>query len=175
VPKTFNKQEPVILQIGTKPNKNVTRLVQALKGISCRLEIVGEVSESLRSELEACQVRYNDSKNLTNEQVLEKYQSCDILSFVSTYEGFGMPIVEANATGRVVVTSNILSMPEVAGDAAHLVDPFDVSSIRAGILKVIEDDHYREKLIANGFKNRQRFDVNEIAQQFTSVYHLLER
>ena len=57
----------------------------------------------------------------------------DILSFVSTYEGFGMPIVEANAIGRVVVTSNVLSMPEVAGNAAHLVDPFDVNSIREGI------------------------------------------
>jgi glycosyltransferase involved in cell wall biosynthesis len=84
-----------------------------------------------------------------------------------------MPIVEANAVGRVVVTSNLLSMPEVAGGAAHLVDPFDVSSIRSGILKVIEDDSYREALITKGFANRKRFDTRQIAQEYAEIYRLL--
>ena len=119
------------------------------------------------------QIDYNVSKNLTNEEVFEKYRNCDILSFVSTYEGFGMPIVEANAIGRVVVTSNLLSMPEVAGDAAHLVDPFDIGSIRQGIVKVIKDEHYRESLIRNGYQNRKRFDVNKIANQYVEIYQSL--
>jgi glycosyltransferase involved in cell wall biosynthesis len=172
-PKVFNKHEPVILQIGTKPNKNVLRLVRALKGLSCRLEIIGELNDALHEELAASGIKYQASKNLTNEEILEKYRSADILSFVSTYEGFGMPIVEANAVGRVVVTSNLLSMPEVAGNAAHLVDPFDVNSIRGGILKVIHDDNYREKLILNGYENRKRFDVEEIARQYTQIYKFL--
>jgi glycosyltransferase involved in cell wall biosynthesis len=172
--KAFNKSEPTILQIGTKSNKNVGRLVQALKGIPCKLEIVGEVNEALEKELKEANLKYTASKNLSNDQVLSKYQEADILAFVSTYEGFGMPIVEANAIGRVVVTSNILSMPEIAGNAAHLVDPFNVTSIRDGIIRVIEDDAYRTGLIQNGFKNRQRFDVVEIAQQYTEIYKSIE-
>jgi len=174
LPKKFNKQKPVILQIGTKPNKNVLRLVQALRGISCKLEIVGEIGTELVGALEASPIDYTASKNLSQQELLEKYKSADILSFVSTYEGFGMPIAEGNAIGRVVVTSNILSMPEVAGNAAHLVDPFDVQSIRNGILKVISDDLYREQLIERGYQNHLRFDVQRIAQQFAEIYESMD-
>jgi len=174
LPKKFNKQKPVILQIGTKPNKNVLRLVQALRGISCKLEIVGEIGPELVGALEASPIDYTASKNLSQQELLEKYKSADILSFVSTYEGFGMPIAEGNAIGRVVVTSNILSMPEVAGNAAHLVDPFDVQSIRNGILKVISDDVYREQLIERGYQNHLRFDVQRIAQQFAEIYESMD-
>lgn len=172
--KPFNKERPTILQIGTKVNKNVPRLVDALKGIPCTLELVGEVNEELTGKLVANKIDYRVSKNLTNDEILTKYKSADILSFVSTYEGFGMPIVEANAIGRVVVTSNILSMPEVAGNAAELVDPFSVESIRAGILRVINDDEHRTQLIANGYTNRKRFDVHKIASQFTEIYRSLD-
>ncbi|MFM7851415.1 MAG: glycosyltransferase, partial [Flammeovirgaceae bacterium] len=113
-----------------KPNKNVQRLVRALKGISCVLDIVGEIDEELNNMLIENRVEFQQAQSLTESQILKKYESADIVSFVSTYEGFGMPIVEANTVGRVVVTSNILSMPEVAGNAARLVDPFDVGSIR---------------------------------------------
>ena len=133
------------------------------------------VNDVLAKELERAGVNFSSSKNLSNEEIMDKYRSADILSLVSTYEGFGMPIVEANAVGRVAVTSNILSMPEVAGNAAHLVDPFDVAAIRQGILKVIEDDAYREKLISNGFVNRKRFDVKQIATQYTEIYRSLCR
>jgi glycosyltransferase involved in cell wall biosynthesis len=174
-PKKFNKEEPLILQVGTKLNKNVIRLAKALSGIRCKLEIVGELDSALREELQRSNIQYVSSKNLSNEEVLNKYRMADIVSFVSTYEGFGMPIVEANAIGRVVVTSNLLSMPEVAGDAAHLVDPFDVTSIRDGIVKVIEDDMYRERLIQNGYRNKERFDVKHIARQFTDIYAKLDQ
>jgi glycosyltransferase involved in cell wall biosynthesis len=90
--------------------------------------------------------------------------------FASTYEGFGMPIVEANATGRPVVTSNIGPMPEVAGSAACLVDPFDCSSIREGIVRVIGDADYRSHLVAGGFENVKRFQADVIAAQYAAVY-----
>jgi glycosyltransferase involved in cell wall biosynthesis len=91
--------------------------------------------------------------------------------FASTYEGFGLPIVEANATGRPVVTSNIFSMPEVAGDAGCFVDPFDASSIRAGIVRVVEDEAYRQGLIKKGFKNVKRFRADAIAHQYAELYN----
>jgi glycosyltransferase involved in cell wall biosynthesis len=174
-PKIFNKERPNILQVGTKPNKNVRRLVRALSGIPCHLEIIGEVDQALLKELNDSALDFSSSKNLTNQEVVEKYQRADIIAFVSTYEGFGMPIVEANATGRVVVTSNVLSMPEIAGDAAHLVDPYDIASIREGFLKVITDDGYRDTLVGNGLSNQKRFDVLEIAKQYTEIYRSLAK
>ena len=98
------------------------------------------------------------------------YEEADIVTLMSTLEGFGMPIVEAQAVGRVVVTSNVSSMPEVAGDGACLVDPLDVSAIRAGIRKVIDDDGYREDLVRRGFENVKRFDPERIAQQYLDLY-----
>jgi glycosyltransferase involved in cell wall biosynthesis len=174
-PKPFNKHKPRILQIGTTPNKNIVRLAQALKSINCTLEVIGKMQEELQAELKKTGIDYCFSSDLSNAEIVEKYRSADVLAFVSTYEGFGMPIVEANATGRVVITSNILSMPEIAGNAAHLVDPFDVDAIRTGILKVIEDDVYREQLIVNGFENRKRFDVKQIAKEYTQLYTSLHR
>ena len=92
------------------------------------------------------------------------------MCLVSTSEGFGLPIIEANAVGRPVLTSNISSMPEVAGNAACLVDPYDTSSIRRGIKRLIAEPDYREQLIAEGFKNVLRFRVESIATQYLSIY-----
>jgi glycosyltransferase involved in cell wall biosynthesis len=170
VPRQFNKQVPTVLQIGTKFNKNLVRLVQALNGIDCKLEIIGEPDATTLAELERNGINYSVFVDLTNREVFERYCACDIVSFVSTYEGFGLPIVEANAVGRVVVTSNLLSMPEVAGDAAHLVNPYEVASIRDGILKVINDDEYRDDLIKRGFINRERFNTEEIAKRYVEIY-----
>jgi glycosyltransferase involved in cell wall biosynthesis len=92
---------------------------------------------------------------------------------VSTFEGFGMPIVEANCVERVVLTSNISSMPEVAGNAACLVNPYAIEDIRAGFLKIIHDASYREQLIKNGRQNRQRFDESLIAASYYKLYQLI--
>jgi glycosyltransferase involved in cell wall biosynthesis len=110
---------------------------------------------------------------LSEQEVIQKYIACDILVFVSFFEGFGLPIIEANAVERVVVTSNISSMPEIAGDAACLVDPYDIPSIRNGIIKVIENDSFREKLIENGRKNKARFTAEHIASQYYHLYKQL--
>ncbi len=86
-----------------------------------------------------------------------------MLVFVSTYEGFGLPILEAQAMGRPVVTSNIMSMPEVAGDGACLVDPCDVTILHQVLLRVINDSSYRNTLVRNGFENVKRFRSKKIA------------
>ncbi len=93
-----------------------------------------------------------------------------MLLFASTFEGFGMPIVEAQRIGRCVVTSNISSMPEVAGNGACFVDPFSVNSIREGLLKVIADSKFRLELIENGLINCRRFTEEKIAEAFYHVY-----
>jgi glycosyltransferase involved in cell wall biosynthesis len=171
--KQFNKTRPVILQIGTKHNKNIDRLLQAVKGLPCVVYFLGKLERKQVQLLNQFSISYKEYINLSTEEVVELYRSCDVVSFVSTVEGFGLPIVEANAVGRAVVTSNISSMPEVAGGSAHLVDPFDVQSIRVGIQKILDDDAYREQLIKNGFENAKRFDIKQIADQYAGVYRKL--
>jgi glycosyltransferase involved in cell wall biosynthesis len=120
--------------------------------------------------LERLNVEYEWQAGLSQEQLIGKYIQADMLVFVSTFEGFGLPIVEANAIERPVVTSNASSMPEVASTAACLVDPYDISSIREGILKVIHDDDYREQLLANGRINKERFHPKAIAESYYLIY-----
>ncbi len=172
-PRAFDQRNPRILQVGTKANKNVMRLVQALEGMPCTLEIVGPIDEVLARLLEATGVQYQSYGRLSDDELVQRYCEADVISFVSTYEGFGMPIVEAQCVERVCVTSNCSSMPEVAGDGACLVDPFDVASIRAGFLRVIGDEDYRRSLIEAGRVNRLRFDAQKIADDFLKVYQLV--
>jgi glycosyltransferase involved in cell wall biosynthesis len=172
-PKPFNSNKPVILQVGTTPNKNLHRLVEALKGLPCHLHIIGNVPVDMQNKMREYQISYSAMANLTDAEMVEQYKNCDLLSFVSTYEGFGMPIIEANATGRPVVTSNILSMPSVAADAACLVDPYNIDSIRQGIQKVIQDGIYRDQLIQNGLKNCQRYNAGHIANMYLELYRQL--
>ena len=172
-PKSFNKAKPRILLVGTTHNKNLLRVIEAVSTISCELHIIGRLNDEMLGRLSQLNVSYTNAFDLTQEQIVQAYTDCDMLSFVSTYEGFGMPIVEANAVGRPVITSNILSMPEVAGDAACLVDPLNVEEIRAGIKRIIEDDSYREDLIAKGLENCKKYDPQVIANQYLRVYEEL--
>lgn len=172
-PKGFNATNPVILQIGTGQNKNIERLAEALEDIPCHLRIVGLLNVKQEAALRKYGIGYSFVGNISDKQVIEEYRCCDMLVFASTYEGFGLPIVEAQATGRPVVTSNILSMPEVAGGAACLVDPFEVASIRCGILKVINDAWFRDELVRRGLENIDRFRPGIIAAQYTDIYREL--
>ncbi len=172
-PKDFNPENPRILQIGTGTNKNLHKVAQALRGIECQLVIIGYLTEMQIAVLHKYDISYKNYAGISRHALLEQYFLCDMLVFASTYEGFGLPIIEANAVGRPVVTSNCWSMPEVAGDAACLVDPFNVSDIRNGILKVIGDSDYRENLIKTGFDNVKRFNTKNITNQYAELYREL--
>jgi glycosyltransferase involved in cell wall biosynthesis len=170
--KPFNTDKPRILQIGTASNKNTQRLIPALKYIKCKLVIIGKISEEIKQLLKdnAVECEIYD-RRLSEEEVINEYDKSDILSFVSLLEGFGMPIIEANVTGRAVITSNITSMPEVGGDAVHYVNPFSIDDIHKGLLKIISDKDYRNNLIEKGYKNSTRFSPQYIAHQYAELYN----
>ena len=173
-PKVFNSENPRILQIGTAQNKNLKRLLPALKEIQCTLVIIGKIDAETAALVAQNNITLElHDRRLSDEEVREEYKKCDILSLVSTLEGFGMPIVEANAVGRVCITGNTTSMPEIAGTAAHIVDPFDVKQIRDGFKLIIQNAEYRESLIQNGFANASRFSAESLAKQYASAYRLV--
>jgi glycosyltransferase involved in cell wall biosynthesis len=170
VPKEFNKLNPKILHIGVKKNKNLNRLLKAIEGINCKLIVIGKPSENISKTASELNIDIDFRFNLSDEEMIEVYYEADLLSFVSTYEGFGLPIIEAQAIGRAVITSNCSSMPEVAGEGAIMIDPFNIEDIRSGIIKLIEDDSLRNNLIKIGLDNVKRFQVEEIANQYSSLY-----
>lgn len=159
------------MQVGVTVNKNLERLIAALEIIPCELVIIGEVPRHIKSLAldKNVSVQFFD-RPLLNEEVVEQYKLADVITLISTLEGFGMPIVEGNTVGRVVITGNTTSMPEVAANAAHLVDPFSIESMKEGFIKIINDDHYRNALIKRGFENCKRFSNIKIAAQFAEVY-----
>jgi glycosyltransferase involved in cell wall biosynthesis len=169
-PKQFNETEPRILAVGTGGNKNLERTISALAGLKCRLQVIGKLSGQQRGLLKEHRVRYTNMVNATSGEVAQAYRDCDLVVFASVYEGFGLPIIEAQATGRPVVTSDWLSMPEVAGAGACLVEPFDAGAIRSGLERAIHDAGYRRHLIGAGLENVKRFGARKIAGQYAELY-----
>ena len=175
-PKPFNAECPVVLQVGTGWNKNVVGVARALIGTPCRLEIVGEIDSFQRAALDASHVSYSELGRISDEDLLEAYRRCDLVVFASHYEGFGLPILEAQAIGRPVVTSDLSSMPEAAGEGALLVDPADPQAIHRAVMKVISDVNLRDQLIKLGFENVARYRPDAVARRYEAVYaQLLDR
>ena len=173
VPAAFNAARPRILHIGITPNKNLERAAQALQGIDCTLVVIGRLSPEQTAMLVRHGITCENQSNLSRAELLDQYVRADMLLFASTYEGFCMPIIEAQAVGRPVFTSDLAPMPEIAGGAACLVDPYDVPAIRQGVLRVIGDTAYRDDLVAHGLVNAERFCAAKVAARYAQLYRAL--
>lgn len=99
------------------------------------------------------------------------YSAAHCLVFPTLWEGFGIPVAEAMACGTPVITSNLSSLPEVAGDAAMLVDPYQIDDIAAAMLNLWRSDSLRAELSARSLVNAARFSWDETARQTKAIYH----
>lgn len=165
--KEFNAKCPTILHIGTKKNKNLINSIKAMSGLSCKLRIIGKLNEKQIEILNEYKINYSNVYNLTDEQLIEEYNNCDIVNFPSVYEGFGMPIIEAQAVGRIVLTSDIEPMKTIANGAAIIVNPYSIDSIRTGYLEAFNFD---SDIIRRGLINAKRFNAHNIAKRYLDLY-----
>jgi glycosyltransferase involved in cell wall biosynthesis len=168
--KRFNSVRPVILQVGTKRNKNIERVAKALNGIECKMVIIGRLLPEQKAVLRENKIDYECSYGVTHDVIVECYRFCDIVMFASLYEGFGLPILEAQAVGRPVITSDLFSMPEVGGEGACYVDPYSVEDIRAAVVRIVADVTYRKGLVMTGFSNVEKYQLSNIAGQYAELY-----
>ncbi|MGI2905514.1 glycosyltransferase family 4 protein [Tolypothrix sp. VBCCA 56010] len=102
--------------------------------------------------------------------LVQLYNAADVLIAPSVYEGFGMTILEAMACGTAVITSNVTSLPEVAGDAAILVNPTDVLAIAKAVRHLYEDSSYRQSLVEQGLARVKLFSWEQTAEKVAQVY-----
>ena len=168
--KKFNVSNPRILCIGTGPNKNLENLIAAVALLNCNLRIIGDINPTQQDILNYHKISFSSATRLTEEQIVEEYRQTDIVSFVSLYEGFGLPILEAQASGRALITSNLHPMNDVAGKDACLVDPYDIVSIYEGLQKIITNVEYRKILIRAGLKNSENFSSAAVSELYAEIY-----
>lgn len=177
VKKKFTEGRPYFVFVGAlHPRKNLVNLFRSFdlfklsdeQGI--KLMIVGEKmwwTNQIREAYEKMTHKQDVifSGRLGLDDLKKVVGSALALTYVSYFEGFGIPIVEAFYAETPVITSNITSMPEVAGNAAILVDPFSVESIRDAMIKVSRDEPFRLSLIEKGRLQRQKFSWQQSADR----------
>jgi glycosyltransferase involved in cell wall biosynthesis len=185
----YQLKDPFALYVGNiKPHKNLERLIDAFHELrqesafeSLKLVIIGdEISkyQGLRRAVHRHKlhkhVRFFGFVPPGTLSVL--YRLASVFVFPSLYEGFGLPPLEAMSFGTPVVTSNVSSLPEVVGDAAVLVDPYDSSSIAEGMRRALMDEELRGWLRERGIARAQEFSWERSAVRIREVYgEVMER
>lgn len=159
-----------LLQVGTTPNKNLERVAAAAAGLPARLRIIGTLSDEQRSLLDSLDLEWSSAAGLPADELVREYHDSDVLVFASTYEGFGLPVAEAQAIGLPVITSGMAPMTDVAGDGALFVDPYDVREIRSGLERLIGSPELACRLSDRGRRNAERFGTRGVADRYAAVY-----
>jgi len=177
----YSVETPYILYVGAlESRKNLPRLLEAYTllrqwSTGWRLVIVGarkwksspifETVQRLQLESHVTFTGY-----VADEHLPALYAGADLFAFPSLYEGFGLPVLEAMACGTPVVTSNSSSLPEVAGDAALLVDPYNVDEIAAAMRRILEDTNLAQELRMHGLARAAQFTWERTARETIEVY-----
>jgi len=184
----FGLKHPLVLGVGTlEPRKNHLGLIKAFHKAQ---SAAGNRSRPAMLALAGGPGwLYNETQQLIAKLKLENkirflgrvselelitlYSMADVFAFPSFFEGFGVPPIEAMACGAPVVTSNTSSLPEVVGDAALLIDPYNTGELARAMLQVLENEQLREELRQKGYARAQHFTWPTSASKMLSVYQRL--
>jgi glycosyltransferase involved in cell wall biosynthesis len=171
LPTMVGKFNPAtILFLGTKPNKNLELTIAALFGLDVHLRIIGELSRKQKEMLSKFNINYSSDFSISPEQLASEYSNADIILFPSTYEGFGLPVIEGFQAGKPVITSNISPMKEVAGDGALLAEPTSIASIREAVIKLLNDQTLKIQLVAAGKEKVKQYQPGFIAEAYQQLW-----
>ncbi|NEP15711.1 MAG: glycosyltransferase family 4 protein, partial [Leptolyngbya sp. SIO4C1] len=179
----YGFSKPYILFVGNiEPRKNIVTLIQAFNHLKKtyqvphQLVLVGQKSWKCKPIFAAIdespwaqEIHHLDY--LSNEQLAVFYEKASVLAYPSYYEGFGLPVLESMIFETPVVTSNTSSLPEVAGEAALLINPNDFEELAEAILKVLTEDGLRQCLIKKGKDQAQKFSWQATARKTLAAYH----
>lgn len=170
--------QPYVLFVGNlEPKKNLPRLLaahQLTPDLPHSLVIVGSRPSGTRSdELAGAGSRVHHTGRVDETDLLGLYAGADLLAYPSTYEGFGMPVLEGMASGVPVLTSSVSCLPEVAGGAALLVDPFDIDSIAEGLRRGLTDEGWRRSAVEQGLARAAALTWSANAEATAQVYREL--
>ncbi len=176
----YNTGERFILAVGNvQPRKNHLRLLEAFAqarnaGLHAyKLVLAGQAhwqSETVRRAARALGDAVILTGYVPDADLPMLYNAADMFCYPSLYEGFGLPVLEAMACGAPVITSNETALPEVAGDAAYLVDPRDVRALTRAIVQVAADENLQRELKARGLARANQFSWACLANQTIAVY-----
>ncbi len=176
----YGIEPPYVLGVGTlQPRKNFARLIAAFRlarerhQLPHRLVIAGgrgwlydDILVAAREAGDAVLLAgYVDDSDLP-----ALYSAADLFAFPSLYEGFGIPLLEAMGCGTPVLTAQASSLPEVAGDAALLVEPTDIEAIAAGLWRLLSDEALRQQLLRRGQERIQRYTWAAAARELLAAY-----
>lgn len=180
MPVPFAQPYVLSVQAAIEPRKNIPRLIEAFAQArrahpALRLVVAGGPGAD-EPAVRAAVARHDlaaavDFPGVLPETLLRaSYRGALALAYPSLYEGFGLPLLEAMSVGTPVIAAQVSSLPEVAGDAALLVDPFDVDALAGALEQVAGDAELRADIAARGFRRVRRFSWERAAQETLAVY-----
>ena len=176
----YGIREPYIVAFGGGSlHKNISRLIQAFALVKDRVphfllligRIPSNVNLSSKSIGKGVRDRILTTGYVSEEHILPLLTHADLFVLPSLYEGFGLPMLEAQQAGVAVASSNAGSLPEVGGDGALYFDPTSVENIAQTIRHCLADTELRAQIIMKGQDNLNRFSWNKTARETLSVYH----
>jgi glycosyltransferase involved in cell wall biosynthesis len=171
-----------ILAVGNlQPRKNIRRLIEAYSRLPATLQrkyrlVVAGQALWLHSGIYQAAIDHGVQHRLVftgyvpDQDLVPLYNAATLFVYPSLYEGFGLPVLEAMACGTPVVTSNLSSLPEVAGEAALLADPSDVHDLAAQMARVLEDPQLARRLSEQGLERARAFSWQETARRVIEIY-----
>lgn len=178
----FNLNYPYFIYVGnTRPRKNIIGLLKAFKAFLIKkpnflLVLVGKIDTrflNLAEEIKKLDIgdKVIQTDFIPDEEKVALYKGATALTFPSYYEGFGLPVLEAQSLGIPVLTSDTSALPEVGGDAVLYIDPYNQESIVQGMEKLVVDKKLRANLINKGYENIKKFSWKKAARQLIEIFY----